>query len=286
MSRTAKIISTLLRYQVLAFVLVALPHLAEAQDEDTFQPDSIYQARKVKTIYVYENSTKDLAKVIELDTNGHKVKIANYSASYDRLSRMRKRIDSYVRYIYDSEKKLIEVIDSSNRSMPEDQTDRTYFFYDTTGVLKVSKYYKRKYLYSQTDYSFNPLKAIETRRNDSLLIAIRTTEYDKDFYDKRWYGYAWEPTLKHGYTFKGTDTLRYGYTDQKDLRKLENYTEITNSFNSKGQLVSAYTNQRFMTDTDVWRTFKSTVIYNYYHNGLLKSVRGYIPEYFKYEFYK
>jgi hypothetical protein len=140
MSRTTKIASTSLRYRVLAFVLIALPHFAQAQDENTFQPDRIYQALKVKTIYVYENSTKDLAKVIELDTNGHKVKIANYSASYDRASRMRKTIDSYVRYKYDSEKKLIEVIDSSNRSMPEDETDHTYFFYDTTGVLKVSKY--------------------------------------------------------------------------------------------------------------------------------------------------
>jgi hypothetical protein len=261
----------------------------KAQDEDKFQPDSVYRYCKVKRIYVYGYSPRDLSKVIDLDTNGRKIKLVNYDESYNRKTRAQKRIYGISRYIYDSEKKLIEVIDSDKYMHSSDETDHTYFFYSANGVLTASthyKYYKGKYVYSHTDYGASPFKSIITRRNDSMIIYQNTQEYDRDFYERRSYGYSWEPKLKTGFFVHGTDTTSYQYSDYKDLKRLESFHENTNQFNSKGQLISSDINQRFMVDPGTWTTFQDIAIYNYYANGLLKWISGYSGKSFKYEFYK
>ncbi|MEO6980965.1 MAG: hypothetical protein ABI113_21395 [Mucilaginibacter sp.] len=285
MSRTLRIISALPGYKILTIILTLIFVRVKAQDENKFQPDSVYRHCKVKSIKVYENSPRDLSKIIDLDTNGHMVKIVSYSASYDRRTRARKGIASISSFIYNSEKKLIEVIDSASYVKSSGETDRTYFFYDAKGVLKTSKYYKREYLYDETTYGTNPFKSVTTRRNDSL-ISRDTVEYDKDFYKKRSYGYSWESTLKTRTSVNGTDTSSYQYSDDKDLKKLAHFSENTNRFNSQGQLISSDINQHFMVNANTWQTFQATLTYNYYANGLLKSISGYIPEFFKYEFYK
>ncbi|HEY4198568.1 MAG TPA: hypothetical protein VGM63_23670, partial [Mucilaginibacter sp.] len=162
----------------------------------------------------------------------------------------------------------------------------TYFSYDEKGVLKASTYYKRKYADIETAYGTNPFKRIMIRRSDSMVTYRDTEEYDRDFYEKRSYGYSMEPTLKTAHFIRGSDTTSYQYSDYKDLKKLDSFTEITNRFNSKGQLISSAISQRFMVNSDTWRTFQASLIFNYYSNGLLRSNRGYIPEFFKYEFYK
>jgi hypothetical protein len=271
---------------ILIFILTVIFIRAKAQDEDKFQPDSIYRSCKVKRIYVYGYSPRDLSIVIDLDTNGHKVKLVHYDESYDRKTRARKGIYSISRYIYDSEKKLIEVIDSERYTHPGD-TDHTYFFYSANGVLKASTHYKGKYVYDHTDYSANPFKSVTTRgKNDSMIFYQNTQEYDRDFYEKRSYGYSWESTLKTACFVHGTDTSSYQYSDDKDLKRLEIFDEYINQFNSKGQLISSEENQRFMVDPGTWRTFHDTAIYNYYANGLLKWMSGYSGKNFKYEFYK
>jgi hypothetical protein len=274
---------------ILILILTIVFIQAKAQDSDKFQPDSIYQHYKVKRIYVYGYSPRDLSKVIDLDTNGHKVKVVTYDESYDRKTRAQKGVYSITRYIYDSEKKLIEVIDSDKYVHSSDETDHTYFFYSANAVLKASthyKYYKGRYVYSHTDYGANPSKSITTRRNDSMIFYQSTQEYDRDFYEKRSYGFSWEPKLKTGFSVHGTDTTSYQYSDDKDLKRLESFEEDTNQFNSKGQLISSDINQRFMVDPGIWTTFHDTAIYNYYANGLLKWMSGYSGKNFKYEFYK
>jgi hypothetical protein len=282
MSRILMIISVLFRYNILTIVFTILFIQVQAQDENKFQPDSVYRNHKVKRIYVYENSPKDLFKIIDLDTNGHKVKLV----SYDRETRARKRIARISSYTYDSEKKLVEELDSATYSHSSDETDHTRFFYNSKGVLKASTYGTKKHIYSETEYAANPFQRVTTRQSDSLIMSRDTEEYDRDFYEKRTYGYSWEATLKTGRFVRGADTSNYQYSDDKDLKKLDSFSENANLFNSKGQLISTDINQRFMVDPVTWRTFQATLTFNYYANGLLRSIRGYIPEFFKYEFFK
>lgn len=253
---------------------------------NAFQPDSCYRQLKVKRIYVFENSPKDLSKIIDLDTSGHRIKLVHYSASYDKKTRARKHIEGFTFYKYDSEKKLIEVVDSATYATSNDETDREYFRYDSTGTLITSTYYRNKYLSSTKVYSYSPNKKVVTRRNDSITVSERTTEFDRNFYIKLEYGYNWEPVLKNSTLIVGGDTSNFQYSDYNDLMKLDGVTDLTNTFNLKGQLVVSMENQRFMVNRDTWRTFRATLTYKYYNNGLLKSIRGYIPEYYKYEFFE
>jgi len=199
--------------------------------------------------------------------------------------RARKYISSITRYIYDSEKKLIEVIDSASYASSSNETDRAYFFYDEKGVLKTSTHYRKQYLDYKTEYSTNPLKVVKIGQNDSMILRRHTVEYDRDFYKKSTVGYYWKPTLKHISYFDGTDSSTYSYSDYKDLRKIEDFTYITNQFNSNDQLISSNISQCFMVNPTTWRTNKIRLTYNYLEGGLLKRVIGYIPYYFKYEFY-
>jgi len=274
------------KYQFLIIILVILADQAKGQvpDYNSIQPDSVYHNNKVKRIFVYDNSPRDLGKIIEVDTNGHFTKVLLYSASYDKATRARKGIAITVRYIYNSKGQLIERIDSASYVTSSEGTDRTYYFYDTTGVLNTSTYYRRQYLDTKTEYGSNPSRSITIRRslNDSLITYDDVTEYDRDFYQRSRRGYLWGPTLKTITIVKGTDTTRGQYSDYKDLTKQQWVEEDINRFNEKGQLISSYENQHF-TSVDGWEPFQSTHFYIYYKNGLLKD--GYMG-YYKYEFYK
>jgi hypothetical protein len=274
------------KYQFLIIILVILAGQARGQvpDYNSIQPDSVYHNNKVKRIFVYDNSPKDLGKIIEVDINGHFTKILLYSASYDKATRARKGIEITVRYVYNSKGQLIERIDSASYVTSSEGTDRTCYFYDTTGVLKTSTYYRRQYLDTKTEYGSSPFRSITIRRslNDSLITYQDVTEYDRDFYKKSWWGYSRESTLKTITAVKGTDTIRGQYSDDKDLSKQEWVEEDINRFNAKGQLISSNENQHF-TSVDGWKPFQTTYFYSYYKNGLLKGGGG---GYYKYEFYK
>jgi len=283
MNQTLKVLVASYKFKIMMVIIAIIPTQANAQvrDENTIQPDSIYHKLKVKRILFYENSRKDLSKIIDLDTNGHFIKIVEYDT--DGATRARKGIANTVHYIYNSKKQLIEVVDSASYVTSSKETDRTYYFYDTTGVLKTSTYYRRQYLDTKTEYGTNPFRSITIRRslNDSLITYQDVTEYDRDFYQRSRWGYSWEPTLKTITIVKGADTTRGQYTDDKDLGKQEWVEEDINRFNEKGQLISSYKNQHF-TSVDGWEPFQSKRFYSYYKNGLLKDAWGY----YKYEFYK
>jgi hypothetical protein len=274
------------KYQLPFVILFIFAFQAKGQvpDEHSIQPDSVYRSNKVKRIFVYDNSPKDLGKVIDLDNNGHFTKILLYSASYDKATRARKGIEITVRYVYNSKGQLIERIDSASYVTSSEGTDRTYYFYDTTGVLKASTYYRRQYLDTKTEYGSNPFNSVTIRRslNDSLITYQDVTEYDRDFYKRSWWGYSWTIPSKIGVVVKRSDTTRYEYADYTDMEKFEWVEEDINRFNAKGQLIYSYENQHF-TSVYGWKPFQSKYFYSYYKNGLLKD--GYMG-YYKYEFYK
>ena len=103
----------------------------------------------------------------------------------------------------------------------------------------------------------------------------------KVFYVNRFYGYYHEAKLKTGVSVYQGDTSRYQYSHYSDMQRFEDTETIKNTFNSKGQLITSDVNSVFMND----RTSRYKLTYSYYSNGLLESIRGYVPEYFKYEFY-
>ena len=114
------------------------------------------------------------------------------------------------------------------------------------------------------------LNSTKTQRRDTLIVYHMTSEYENDFYTKRWYGYTWKPKLKEGLMVVGQDTSKVQYSDYKDLQKFNSNTVYTNSYNLRGQIISSDINQVFMND----RTWNAKLTYFYYPNGLLKSVRG------------
>jgi hypothetical protein len=66
------------------------------------------------------------------------------------------------------------------------------------------------------------------------------------------------------------------------MQRFDDTEIIKNTFNSKDQLITSDVNSFFMNN----RTSAYKLSYSYYLNGLLKSIRGYVPEFFKYEFYE
>ena len=72
------------------------------------------------------------------------------------------------------------------------------------------------------------------------------------------------------------------YKDYADLEKFKDNETITNFFNDKGQLIKSDIYSVFMND----RVNEYELTYEYYKNGLLKSIRGYVPRYFEYEFWE
>jgi hypothetical protein len=248
------------------------------QIANRWQPDSVYQNRKVKKIFAYLNSPKDLSEIVEFDREGHKIRVITYSASYNRKTRNYKRIEMISYYKYDSNKKLIQITDSTYN------INNTYYYYDSTGKLVSSKYYRGSFKSPdyETTFSYEPFKKTTIQRIDSLIVYNKTKEFDKDFYVKRFYGYYLDPKLKTGFSVNEGDTLSYQYSDYKDRQRFDDEESINNKFDSKGTLLSSDVKSTFMNG----RHLEYKLIYKYYPNGLLKSISGYEGRYFKYEFYK
>ena len=260
--------------RIIFLIFISIPICSFGQIENRWQPDSIYANRQVKKIFVYLNSPKDLSEIVEFDRIGKKIRSTEYSASYNRRTRKHKSIDKINRYEYDSQNRLNKIIDTDVR-------DSITFKYGTKGKLISSIKNLGNFVY-ETKYYHNPFKTTTTRKKNSKVVYEKTKEYDKDFYVSRFYGSYLEPKLK-----KATDTINgiintTAYKDQNDLQKFEDDETITNAFGEKSQLIKSDIYSVFMND----RISEYQLNYKYYKNGLLKSVRGYVPRYFKYEYWE
>jgi len=269
------------------FILICfiLSSSAYGQSENSSQPDSIYKNRNVRKIISYENSPRDLSMITYLDRAGLKIRSIIYSASYNGKTRKNKRIERTKNFKYDSNMRLVQIIDSTAHFDGSFSVDKTFFFYNSLGRLTKSQKFKEKFPESpnyETLYYYKPFKSTTTQREDTLIVYNKTTEYENDFYTKRFYGYVWEPKLKEGLMIQGQDTSKYQYSDQKDLQKFNENMVLENTYDSKGQIITSDINSVFMND----RIITHKLTYYYYSNGLLESVRGYIPEFFEYEFHK
>jgi len=269
--------------QILTLITFFIFSQTFGQIDNRTQPDSIYENRKVKKIFAYLNSKKDLSEIIEFDRDGRKTRSVKYSASYDKRTRERKTIDLISTFKYDSKLRLNQIIDSVVYYDKSYRVNNRYFYYDTKGVLTNIKYYEAQFdtPVSETYYYENPFRTTTIRRNDTLILYCKTKVYEKGFYVNKIYGYYYEAKLKTGVSVKQGDTSRYQYSDYSDMQKFEDTETINNTFNSKGQLITSDVNSIFMNN----RTSRYKLTYSYYPNGLLESIRGYVPEFFMYEFY-
>lgn len=257
--------------------------LSFGQIENRWQPDSVYKNKKVKRIFVYENSPKDLSEIVELDRNGKIFRIEIYSASYNKRTRKSKSIDRVTTYIYDElgiiTHKIDTIIYHHNNSV---STEKTFFYYENNFLIS-SKYFKGNFENpsSETTYSHNPFTSTTTIKIDTVITYRKTKEYERDFYVKRFYGYVLEPKLKeYQSTINGTiETVQY--SDETDRQRFDEEKVIKNSFDDQGKLLKSEIKSVFRND----RTNEYTLSYTYYDNGLLKSIRGYVPLYFKYEYF-
>jgi hypothetical protein len=181
--------------------------------------------------------------------------------------------------------RLIKIIDSTAHFDGSYTADNTFFFYDSLDRLTKSQKYQEKFPESpnyETLYYYDPYRSTTIQRRDSLIVYHKTKEYENDFYVKRFYGYYLESKLKNSFRVEVQDTIKYQFSDPKDLQKFNDDSVFSNRFNSSGQIINSDINTVFMND----RIVKHKLTYYYHPNGLLKSVRGYIPEFFEYEFYK
>ena len=257
--------------QILPLITLLFFSQAFGQIDNRSQPDSIYQNRKVKKIYAYLNSKKDLSEIIEFDIDGRKTRSVKYSASYDKKTRARKKIDLITSFKYDLKLRLTQIIDSVIFWNNSCRVNNHYFYYDTNGILNIVKYYEAPFEtpISETYYYENPFRTTTIRRNDSLILYCKTKEYEKDFYVNKFYGYYYEAKLKSGVSVYQGDTSRYQYSDYSDMQRFEDTKTIKNTFNSKGQLITSDVNSVFMN----YRTSRYKLTYSYYSNGLLESIR-------------
>ncbi len=181
--------------------------------------------------------------------------------------------------------RLVQIFDSTAHFNGSFEVDYTLFFYDSLSRLKKSQKFQEKFPDSpnyETSYYYDPFKSITVRKRDSLIVYHMTSEYDYDYFAKRSYGYVWEPKLKEGIMIHGQDTSNYQYSDYKDLQKFNQDEVLKNTYNPMRQIMTSDINSIFMND----RTVIHKLTYYYYPNRLLKSVRGYIPEFFEYEYEK
>jgi hypothetical protein len=264
--------------KILGFVMIIFSSNVYGQIENRWQPDTVYQNRKVKRILSYLNSPKDLDEIVEFGRDGFKTRVIKYSASYNSKTRKYKRIEMISYYKYDANKKLIQITDSSYN------LNNTYYFYDSTGRLITSKYFRGSFKDPdyETSFSYEPFKATTIQRIDSLIVYNKAKEFNNDFYVKRLYGYYLDPKLKTGFLANNGDTSSYQYSDYKDRQRFDDEESITNNFDSNGRLLSSEVKSVFMNN----RHLEYKLIYEYFPNGLLKNIHGYEGRYFKYEFYK
>ncbi|WP_026704062.1 hypothetical protein [Flavobacterium soli] len=261
--------------RILFLVLVFLnASWSYAQLENRWQPDSIYINRNVKTIYVYENSPKDLSEIVEFDKAGKRIRSIKYSASYNRRTRKFKWTDKVNIYTYNTTDQLINIKDSIG-------IDSMTFEYNENGKLYFSRKNSGNFIY-ETEYFYAPLKTITTRKKDSIILYQKTKEYDKEFYINRFYRFSLEPKLKRVIDSVNGNPTTIAYKDYKDLEKFNDDVAISNFFNEEGQLIKSYIHSIFMND----RVNKYELKYEYDKKGLLKSIIGYVPLYFKYEYFE
>ncbi|AKA33960.1 hypothetical protein [Flagellimonas lutaonensis] len=260
--------------RILFLSFLSIPIFSFGQIENKWQPDSIYINRQVKRIFVYMNSPKDLSEIIEFDRTGRRIRTTKYRASHNRRTRKHKTIDKINFFEYDEQNLLTRIVDSIGQ-------DSITYNYNPNGKLISSRKNLGSFVY-ETSYNYQPFESTTTRKNDSIIIYHKTKEYDKDFYVKRFYGFYFQPKLK-----KVTDTINgipntTAYKDYTDLEKFEDDKTIKNIFNENGQLIKSNIYSKFMND----RLNEYQLTYKYYDNGLLKSIGGYVPRYFEYEFWK
>ena len=257
--------------------------LSFGQIENRWQPDSVYKNKNVKKIFVYENSLKDLSEIVELDRNGKIIRIEKYSASYNKRTRKLKSIDRVTNHIYDEQGKINHEIDTiiyhHNNSV---STEKTYFYYENS-LLISSKYFKGNFENpsSETTYSNHPFTSTTTIKIDTLITYRKTKEYERDFYVKRFYGYVLEAKLKKKQITINGITETYSYSDETDRQRFDDNETIKNTFNEQGQLLKSEIKSVFRND----RTSEYILTYTYENNGLLKSLRGYVSLYYKYEYF-
>lgn len=270
--------------RLLLLTCLILSISAYAQDENSCQPASVYKNRLVKRIFTYQNSPRDLSVVTSLDKGGQPIRSIYYSISYNGKTRRNKRIERTKHYRYESNMRLVQEIDSTVHSDDTFSVDNTFFYYDSLGRMTKSQVFSGDFKTSnyETSYRYEPHEATTIQRKGTLITYQKTKEYENGFYVKRFYGYYLEPKLKTSFRVQGQDTIKYQYSDENNLQKFNDNMVLKNSFNTSGQIVSSDINSVFMND----RTVNHKLTYYYYPNGLLKSVRGYIPEFFEYEFYK
>ena len=117
---------------------------------------------------------------------------------------------------------------------------------------------------------------------DSIVVYEKTKEYERDFYVKRFYGYYFDPKLKKDTSIVSGEINITSYSDHDDLQRFKDDKTLKNTFGLDGRLIKSEIRSVFMND----RINEYELYYKYYKNGLLKSVRGYVPRYFKYEFWE
>lgn len=228
----------------------------------------------MKKILVYLNSPKDLSEIVDFNKSGNRIRSIKYSASYNKRSRERKGIQHIKLYDYDSLNRLISIIDSVG-------TDSTLYFYNTGGKL-ISSRKKLSNLVYHTKFFHNPFKSVTTVLRDTMVVYEKTKEYERDFYLKNHYGYYYEPKLKKDTSMVNGQLNVTSYSDHDDLQRFEDNETIINTFNGDGRLIKSEIRSVFMND----RVSEYELYYKYFKNGLLKSVRGYVPRYFEYEYWE
>lgn len=257
--------------------------LNHAQPENIFQQDQIYKEKKVKKIYVYLNSPKDLSEIIEYNKNGKRIHKEKYDASYNVRTRKLKKLSITTQYIYDSIGRLQQKINKRSYNYNTSFDNKTIYHYENEKLV-LSRYYQRNFdkPNSETSYSYNPLISITIKRNDSLITYKNTIEFERDFYEKKSYGFYYEPQLKEGiFNIDGKDVIAT-FSDYDNLKLYNQNTNILNFFNSKDQLIKSEVKSTFMND----RTHNYNLIYKYYKSGLLKSIKGYGQYFYRYEYFE
>lgn len=233
---------------------------------------------------MYLNSQKDLSEIVEFYKNGKIKRIEKYDAFYNKQTRKAKTLNLVSYYHYNSDNLVTQITDSTFYINGSVGIDKDVYEYDKNKRIESVAYYKGKFRspYSLTKYSYSPFETTTVRRNDSTVIYHKTKEYEHDFYVKRFYGYYLDPKLKRIKTNVNGESHTVAYSDHADLQRYEDDKSIKNVYDLNGRLIRAEINSVFMND----RKSEYTLLYTYYNNGLLKSIRGYVPRYFKYEFWE
>jgi len=244
------------------------------QIENRWLPDSIYATNKVRTVYVYLNSPKDLSEIIEIDKYGRITKTSKYNASYNRKTRNRKCIEDVVNYKY-IKGILIETNNQTN-------TYKTLYNYSEEGKLISKEQIRNGYRSYYTTCQHDPYSETTTLIKDSIIMFSVTKTYDKDHYVNGSFGYSLNPTLRKDSSYLDRELHISQYSDYNDLVRYNQQKSIDNEFNKGGQLIRSKVHSRFMND----RIKEYTLTYKYHRNGLLKSIRGYVPRFFKYDYYE